>query len=159
MTKPLVRCEREDFPIVQNRRKPRTWSATLLAVLVLGLSTAVCGADSIRTLPAVGPSEPEHVGYLIVDTETVPFDDGDVMYYTHTAYNLFTAKGEFLKRVRNRIIRGDEAPQTITLPPGEYLIHAQSEADGTVAVPVIIADGRTTVVNLESHQGPEQHSR
>lgn len=136
--------------VVQRKKRLRLTLALSLLSSVIITGTAVCSAGQLRTLAPVGPSEPEHAGYLIVYSATVPFDDGDVIYYTHTSYNLYTAQGAFLKRIRNRIMRGDEAPETVKLAPGRYVIHAQSEMDGPVAVPVIIADGRTTVVNLEN---------
>ena len=118
--------------------------------LIIALGSAECGMAQLPTLPAVGPQTVAHAGYLTVYTATEPFNDGDVMYYSHTDYQLYTAKGTFIKTVHNSISRSDETPERIKLPPGRYLIHAQSEMDGFVAVPVIIADGRNTVVNLES---------
>ena len=101
-------------------------------------------------LPAVGPSEPEHVGYLVVYSATEASHDGGVMYYTHTGYQLYSARGSFLKKIRNSIVKGDETPEKVPLAPGHYLVEAQSETDGIVRVPVVVADGRTTVVNLEN---------
>lgn len=109
----------------------------------------VVNAGGLRILPPVGPAEPEHTGYLIVYSATEPVDDGDVMYYTHTDYRLYSSGGVFLKTIRNSIVKGDEVPETVRLAPGRYVIHAQSETEGYVAVPVVIADGRKTVVNLE----------
>lgn len=99
--------------------------------------------------PTVGPAEPEHVGYLVVYSATEPFNDGDRIVYTHTDYDLYSWRGAFLKKIRNSIVKGDEVPERIPLTPGRYLVQAESETDGLVRVPVIIADGRTTVVNLE----------
>jgi hypothetical protein len=123
-----------------------------LGTLIIVLGTANCGTAQLPTLAPVGPEPPstEHIGYLIVYSATEPFNDGDVMYYSHTDYQLYTAKGTFIKTVHNSISRSDETPERIKLPAGQYLIHAQSETDGFVAVPVIIATGRRTVVNLES---------
>ncbi len=99
--------------------------------------------------PTVGPAEPEHVGYLVVYSATEASEDGEVMYYTHTDYELYSARGSFLKKIRNSIVKGDETPEKVRLAPGRYLVEAQSETNGIVRVPVIVADGRTTVVNLE----------
>jgi hypothetical protein len=71
------------------------------------------------------------------------------MYYAHTDYKLYSAAGAFLKKIRNSIEKEDEIPERVSLPPGRYLVEAQSENEGIVRVPVIIAEGRTTVVNLE----------
>lgn len=99
--------------------------------------------------PTVGPSEPEHVGYLIVYSATEPYEDGEIMYYTHTDYDLYSWRGVFLKKIRNSIVRGDETPERVPLAPGRYLVQAESETDGIVRVPVIITARRTTIVNLE----------
>jgi hypothetical protein len=100
--------------------------------------------------PTVGPSEPEHVGYLVVYSATEPYEDGEIMYYTHTDYDLYSSRGVFLKRIRNSIEREDETPERVPLAPGRYLVQAESETDGIVRVPVVIDNGRTTVVNLEA---------
>ena len=99
--------------------------------------------------PEVGPAEPAQVGYLVVYSATEPFNDGDMMYYTHTDYELYSRGGTHLKTVRNSIVKGDEVPEKISLAPGKYLVHARSECEGWVYVPVRIEYGRTTIVNLE----------
>jgi hypothetical protein len=123
---------------------------TVLICLLISLTAGSCFAGPMPILPTVGPSEPEHIGYLIVYSATEASNDGDVMYYTHTDYELYSARGVFLKKIRNSIVKGDETPERVPLAPGRYLVEAQSEADGIVRVPVVVADGRTTVVNLEN---------
>jgi len=113
------------------------------------LAPALANAGGLKVFPEVGPAEPAHVGYLVVYTATEPFNDGDMMYYTHTDYELYSREGRLLKNVRNSIVKGDEVPEKISLPPGRYMVHARSEYEGWVAVPVRIEYGRTTVVNLE----------
>jgi hypothetical protein len=109
--------------------------------------------------PTAGPAEPEHVGYLIVYSATEPYEDGETMYYTHTDYDLYSSRGVFLKKIRNSIERGDETPERIPLASGHYLVQAESETDGIVRVPVIITDGRTTVVNLEGDRRGSRSGR
>jgi hypothetical protein len=128
----------------------RLKSITAIALLLLAAAIGSCIAGPMPVLPTVGPAEPAHVGYLVVYSATEASDDGDVMYYTHTDYELYSVRGAFLKKIRNSIVKGDETPERIPLAPGRYLVEAQSETDGIVRVPVIIADGRTTVVNLEN---------
>lgn len=129
------------------------WALTSMAAfsaLALTIVGGPCAGGQLPVLPAVGPAEPEHVGYLVVYSATEPSDDGEVMYYTHTDYELYSARGVFMKKIRNSIEKGDEVPERVALAPGRYMIHAQSEMQGYVAVPIIVADGRTTVVNLEA---------
>jgi hypothetical protein len=124
--------------------------ATVLLFSLVSLTVGSSFAGPMPVYPTVGPSEPEHIGYLIVYTATEPFNDGDLMYYTHTDYELYSGRGVFLRKIRNSIVKGDETPEKVPLAPGRYLVEAQSETNGVVRVPVIIADGRTTVVNLEN---------
>jgi hypothetical protein len=141
--------QRRDF----NHKKQHFWRRAFLPLLLVSIaavSASPCVAEPMPVLPTVGPSEPEHVGYLVVYSATEPYNDGDLMYYTHTDYQLYSARGSFLKKIRNSIVRGDENPEKVPLAPGRYIVEAQSEAQGIVRVPVIIADGRTTVVNLEN---------
>ena len=72
------------------------------------------------------------------------------MYYPHSDYRLYTTDGHFIKTIHNSISRNDETPERVALPSGQYIVRAISEIDGPVEVPVTIATGRTTVVNLES---------
>ena len=110
-------------------RRFYSWRSFLMGAI------SVADAGAIRILPPVGPAEPEQAGYLVVYTATEPVNDGDVMYYTHTDYKLYSSSGVFLKTIRNSIVKGDEVPETVRLAPGHYVIHAQSETEGYVAVP------------------------
>jgi hypothetical protein len=128
---------------------PRLKTQTAIALLLLGIAGCRCLAEPMPVYPTVGPAEPENVGFLVVYSATEPYNDGDLMYYTHTDYDLYSSRGIFLKKIRNSIVKGDEVPEKVPLPPGRYLVQAESENDGIVRVPVIIAYGRTTIVNLE----------
>jgi len=136
----------------------RLKSRTAITLLVLSIAGSSCLAAPMPVYSTVGPSEPEHVGYLVVYSATEPFNDGDVIYYTHTDYDLYSWRGLFLKKIRNSIVKGDEVPERVPLAPGRYLVQAESETDGIVRVPVIIADGRTTVVNLEGDRRGSRRS-
>ena len=89
-------------------------------------------------------------GYLMVYSATDPFDDGDVLYYAHSSYAIYTTDGKLFKNVENHISRSDEIPETVTLPAGSYLIEARSEKDGYVRVRVGINAGRQTILDLDS---------
>jgi len=89
-------------------------------------------------------------GSLVVYSATDPFDDGDLLYYAHSSYAIYTADGKLLKNVENHISRSDEIPEVVTLPAGSYVIEARSEMDGYVRVRVLIKAGRQTILNLES---------
>jgi len=125
-------------------------SVTIALLLFAGRCVV---AQSAETLPTVGPTESTPVGTLIVYSSTERFDDGDTIYYTHTNYKLYSPRGSFLRTVQNSIAKGDETPERVPLPPGQYVVEAKSRKLGIVRVPVMIADGRTTVVNLQSDRG------
>ncbi len=113
----------------------------------------------MTVLPTVGPdSAPKAsvTGYLVVYTDTEnPINVGDIVYYPHTGYKIYDSHGVLLRFVRNHMSERDEQPSRVSLPPGHYTVIGKSEAQGQVAVPVIVNGLRTTVVNLEkrSHAG------
>lgn len=116
-----------------------------------------CATDlKVTQLPPVGPDSGripgvKTPGYLIVYTATEdPVNtDGGVVYYPHTGYTIFNASGARVRSVSNHISSDDESPTRVSLPPGNYVVRAESEIDGAVTVPVLIKGMRTTVVNLE----------
>jgi hypothetical protein len=91
-------------------------------------------------------------GYLIVYSATDPFDDGEVLYYAHSAYAIYTADGRLFKHVENHISLSDEVPSLVTLPTGSYTIEARSESHRYVRVPIAITAGRRTVVDPDREQ-------
>jgi hypothetical protein len=91
-------------------------------------------------------------GYLIVYSATDPFDDGDLLYYAHSAYSIYTADGKFFKQVENHISLSDEVPSLVTLPTGSYTIETRSESHGYVRVPIVITAGLRTVVDPDREE-------
>ena len=125
--------------------------ATLLLVQLVtcfGSPTVAQGGEDYRTgLPQ---------GSLVVFSATDPFNDGEVLYYAHSAYSIYTADGKFFKQVENHISRSDEIPSLVTLPTGSYTIEARSESHGYVRVPIVITAGRQTVVDPDRQQSVTQ---
>ena len=123
----------------------------LVALLLLGVATA----PAVETvLPTVRPeSETFHgppVGYLRVFTTTVSRETGGSTYYfPHTDYKVCAPSGQVVVFVPNSSGSLSGAPATVELPPGKYLVHARSDRNGFVAVPVVIQGSHTTVVDLE----------
>jgi hypothetical protein len=122
-------------------------------VCLLGFNGCASAAPMV-TLNAVGPKPPDvrpagpMLGYLKVYSATTEYNDGDLMYYPHSRYSIYTGSTRY-KWVDNHETESDESPQVVALPVGTYYVLAQSELDGLVRVPVIIKGGQTTVVNLE----------
>lgn len=118
----------------------------------MSLALGGCADENLTVLPPVGPEQLErsYAGYLSVYSATEEFNDGGTMYYPHSDYRLYTNDKHFIKMIHNSISGNDESPQRVILPSGQYIVHALSEIDGPVEVPVTIATGRTTIVHLES---------
>ncbi len=99
---------------------------------------------SERFLPSSGE------GQLQVFTETKEWaGSDDVPYFAHRDYHLYTVEGTRLKRVWNSQNHEDQSPAVVTLPAGSYIVRANAENYGLVAVPVLIKPGRTTTVILQ----------
>jgi len=134
-------------------------AALLLIQLVMcfGSPTVAQAGDKVSSFfQPVGP-ELDHrpelpQGYLIVYSATDPFDDGEVLYYAHSAYSIYTTNGKFFKQVENHISLSDQVPSLVTLPTGSYTIEARSESHGYVRVPIVITAGRRTVVDPDRQQ-------
>jgi len=93
-------------------------------------------------------------GYLEVYSATDRFDDGDVSYYAHTSYVVYTTTGKPVKTVENHISPSDETPDVVALPPGIYTVEARSEMRGYVRLRVVVKPGRLTILDLELEQPP-----
>jgi hypothetical protein len=91
-------------------------------------------------------------GYLTVYSATDQFNDGDVLYYAHSSYSIYTTDGKLFKNVENHISRSDEIPALVTLPAGSYTIEARSESRGYIRVPIVITTGRRTVLDPDKEQ-------
>src|SRR5215472_9930073 len=113
-----------------------------------------CASNPVVTAP-VGPGPIEHSasnanGYLKVysDTEEHVVGDGP-HYWLHTGYTICDMSGKEVKHVQNHVGDMDEMPTSVDIPAGSYKVVAQSASYGRVTVPVVIREGKTTVVHLD----------
>lgn len=142
---------------------PLTLSVSVI-LTALATMTGCASNQKVTLLAPVGPDSgrvpgTKTPGYLVVYTDTEsPIINDSPMYYPHTGYKIFDARGSYVRYVQNHISSSDESPSRVTLPPGNYIIRGQSEIDGDVAVPVLIKGLRTTVVNLEKRSHNPQES-
>jgi hypothetical protein len=144
--------------------KPLPHSSYLKAALLLiqlimcfGSPTVAQAGDNVSSFCRPEGADPDYrtelpQGYLIVYSATDTFDDGDMPYYAHSAYAIYTANGKFFKHVENHISLSDEIPSLVTLPIGSYTIEARSESRGYVRVPIVITAGRQTVLDPDREQ-------
>lgn len=123
--------------------------AMFFAVAFLGTTR---GNETEKTLLAKGDAKAGQLsqGSLVVYSATDPFDDGEVLYYAHSSYAIYTADGKLFKNVENHISRSDEIPEAVTLPAGSYVIEGRSERDGYVRARVGIKAGQQTILDLDS---------
>ena len=130
--------------------------AMFIAVALLGTTR---GNETEKTALAKGEAKAGQLsqGSLVVYSATDAFEDGDVPYYAHSSYTIYTADGKLFKNVENHISRSDEIPEVVKLPVGSYVIEARSERDGYVRVRVVIKASRQTIVDLDS-KGKESPS-
>jgi hypothetical protein len=123
--------------------------AMFVAVALLGTTR---GNETEKTALAKGNATTGQLsqGLLVVYSATDPFNDGDVLYYAHSSYAIYTTDGRLFKNVENHISKSDEIPEVVTLPAGSYVIEARSERGGYFRVRVAIKVGRQTIIDLES---------
>jgi len=123
--------------------------AMFVAVALLGTTR---GNETKNTALAEGKATAGQLsqGSLVVYSATDAFDDGDVPYYAHSSYAIYTTNGKLFKNVENHISSSDEIPEVVALPVGSYVIEGRSERDGYVRVRIVIRAGRRTILDLDS---------
>jgi hypothetical protein len=133
----------------------------VLLAVGLALLLAACASTSKPVVvEPVGPPPPSSYdttpkGYLQVFTATEGHNSGDVYYFPHTAYSIFSTDGKLVQRVRNALGMYDEQPEIIRLPADNYEVHAEGDHYLFVVVPVVIETGKRTTVHLDGDwQGP-----
>jgi hypothetical protein len=134
----------------------------LLAIAVCLLSWCTsCQTQQHLVLDPVGPpsasgSAPGSLdfigtGLLRVYSATETRHGGKFdKYYPHTGYTIYDTNGARVRFVRNSVANIDEIPASVPLPAGLYHIRAQDDNYGRVTVPLVILNGQTTTVYLET---------
>jgi hypothetical protein len=122
--------------------------AMFVALALLG---TMRGNETEKTALAKGKVKAGQLsqGWLVVYSATDAFEDGDLPYYAHSSYAIYTTDGKVFKNVENHISRSDEIPEVVALPVGFYTVVARSERDGYVRVPLVIKAGQRTIVDLD----------
>jgi hypothetical protein len=120
--------------------------------VALALLGTTRGNETEKTSLAKGMAKAGQLsqGSLVVYSATDAFDDGDMPYYAHSSYAIYTTNGKLFKNVENHISSSDEIPEIVTLPVGSYVIEARSERESYVRVRVVIKAGRQTILDLDS---------
>lgn len=130
-------------------------TALLVTPLALCLngSTTVQAEDADRLFPETATiayfNYKVAPGYLKVYSATDESNDGDLRYYPHSSYIIYTTEGKLVRTVENHVSPSDESPELVELPAGSYIVMARSERDGDVQIRVGIAPGQLAVLNLD----------
>jgi hypothetical protein len=137
----------------------------LMAVGLASLAVACMTQQPVTFSNAVGPdptvdqTPSTSNGFLTVYTTTYSYSASDIYplydmtyYRVHTDYDLYDASGRLLKNISNASTYHGPNPQVVALSPGRYTVAGLADGDQLVKVPVVIAPGRTTVVNLEANK-------
>lgn len=117
---------------------------------------ATRGPLVVQNPVGTGPAPPARgTGDLVVysATYTPTLEEGE--YPVHTNYTIATPDDEVVKHVSNRAGPFQAYPATVVLSSGEYHVRAQYDRGGFVVVPVVIAPGKTTIVNLNGGGLPQ----
>ncbi|MGD0060955.1 MAG: hypothetical protein ABSD58_16185 [Verrucomicrobiia bacterium] len=131
----------------------------LAAWLIAGILPLMASCAASRDLVVIGPVGPGPLtadelaptGYLKVYTATEDHNDGNVHYFPHTGYTVYSEDGTtVVKNVRNAIGIHDEDPSLVQLPAGTYVVLGEVENGGVVKVAVVIQPGQLTKVDLGS---------
>jgi hypothetical protein len=132
-----------------------------VALIGAGIIPILGGCVSTQmTLAPVGPGAisravPGSNGYLQVFSATEkspPIASDDPTYFNlHSGYDINDAAGKSVKFVPNHASNMDEWPDEVRLKAGKYNIVAESTCCGLVTVPVVIQQGKTTIVHLDKN--------
>jgi hypothetical protein len=118
-----------------------------------------CASRSVTTATGgpgpISPAAPVPKSRLQVFSDTETHQSGDNTYYQlHTGYNIYDSTSKQVKYVSNHIGDMDECPSIVTITAGNYKVAARSLSYGRVIVPVVIQEGRTTVIHLDRDWKP-----
>jgi hypothetical protein len=130
----------------------------LAAWIMVAIWPLMASCAASRDSLVVGPVGPEPLavdelaptGYLKVYTATKDYNAGDIRYFPHTSYTVYSEDGKtVVKKVANAISSHDEDPSLVQLPAGKYVVLAEAENSGMVRITVIIKSGQLTKVDLQ----------
>lgn len=88
-------------------------------------------------------------GSLVVYSAMEVINAADARHPAHSSYRIYMPDGKLLRDVDNREGSFYQDPIAVPLAPGKYNIEARATNVGWVELPVIIEQGRTTVVDLD----------
>ena len=120
---------------------------------------APVGPNPAGTVTSVPEGSPGHLQVFSATEKSPPFASDDIFDQTfpinlHTGYAITDAAGHRFKFVPNHASDLDEWPDDVRLPAGVYKIKAVSSWCGQVTMPVVIQNGKTTIIHLDNNWWP-----
>src|ERR1044071_2711049 len=136
----------------------KTSKASTLIVALIIVSSCATDRKLVLDQP-VGPSCPAEdsgktEGWLLVHSAREVVDLVNSSHPTHSGYTLYTSDGRSLRRVRNLSGSFNEVPEAVALQAGTYKVEARAINCGWVVLPVVVENGRTTIVYLDGEASP-----
>jgi hypothetical protein len=126
------------------------------AIAILALCMAGCGTPRpYESREVVGPDSAQSPvgklssGALVVYTAPDGFDTLDPNHEHFTPYVIYSSTGQLLQKVRNSTGSFGSDPLTVSLAPGTYKVEGRAVNVGRVSLPVLVEQGKTTVVHLD----------
>jgi hypothetical protein len=107
-------------------------------------------ADAPVVAPAKSPPDGSGDGVLVVATDRDQTQTGSNYYYgVRRPYEIYGAEGQLVARIQNQGLRQGEEPESVSLPPGRYVVASMY---GTVyrRVQVEIRPGAKTEVSEDT---------
>jgi hypothetical protein len=140
----------------------KTMRTFLMALGAAALAGCAATSTTVVTEP-VGPDlarpkinvEAGQGRLLVYTARDVGIGDPVAYFPTHSAYRILNDDGTPLRTVDNRSSTFDQQPLTVTLPVGKYKVKGRATNAGEVIVPVVVAENKTTVVDLEGSVFPQ----
>jgi hypothetical protein len=123
--------------------------ACLLGVLPLLVASCApaqpVALDTVRPIPVKQAAR----GFLTVYTATEEVGTEGPVYFS--GYRVYSSDGSLLRNVyaNGSVDLSSREPRAIVLPAGKYLVEARTADKAIVRVPVVIEDGRQTVVDTQ----------
>jgi hypothetical protein len=151
---------RQSFPLDDAPARLKTLKTSALMFALIVLSGCATNRKLVLNEP-IGPSHPavnrwQGDGYLIVHSAREVVDLVHSDHPTHSAYTVYTDDVRVLRRIRNLNGSFYQDPENVQLPVGSYKVEARALNSGWVVFPVIIEEGKTTVVYLDGEASPRE---
>jgi len=128
----------------------------ILGAAVISLLTG-CASTPVVLAP-VGPNPMGYPGtgskgQLLVYSAWQGHGEGNnPCYYQHSDYYIYQTSGKLVRHVENSVGHYAQSPRPEFLPAGKYIVQARAKGYGNiwVKVPVVIQDGQTTRLHLDT---------